>query len=386
MKRLLLIIILSLCSGAGLRVAAQVDLGPVPADLECEIPEPADTATLTGNWFQQLWKANFHINDPRIHYPRFMNFCRNVYNWADETFNRYDTAYVVGTGKNWKFILDSTNEMQRYGYLFDIQSPNNAELVSVRSNLAYDLGLRLSFMAVSVGYTWNINKLMSHNNSPRSTFNFQFTCSRFSAELMYQDIKGGTYIDRFARYNGGRRVHIPLDNTHNESLNINAYYFFNHRKYAQAAAYCYSKYQLRSAGSWLIGARYLRQQLTLDFSNLSAGVLAFKPSGLGLLNRYNFHDVCLQGGYAHNFVLPHNWVLNLTVLPGVGYRRSLIKNKPASSEMVAMNLDGRLSLVYNHRAIFANLQARLNGNFLFNNDYSFLMVSEFFSLKAGVRF
>lgn len=369
MKRLLLIIILTIY--AGVRVAAQ---------------EPADTAALTGNWAQQLWQANFNINDPRIHYPRFMDFCRRVYNWCDETFNRYDTAYVVGTGKNWKFLIDSNNEMQRYGYLFDIQSDNRTELVSVRSNLAYDLGLRLSFMAVSVGYTWNINELTSHNNSPRSTFNFQFTCSRFSAELMYQDIKGGTYIDRFAGYNDGHSVHIPLDNTRNESFNFNGYYFFNHRKYSQAAAYCYSKYQKRSAGSWLVGARYIRQRLMLDFSDLPADILAFRPQGLGLVNRYNFHDICLQGGYAYNFVFPHNWVLNLTVLPGVGYRRSLVEDKSTPLEMVALNLDGRLSLVYNHRALFANFQARINGNFLFNNDYSFLMASEFFSLKAGVRF
>lgn len=276
--------------------------------------------------------------------------------------------------------------MQRYGYLFDIQSRDKAELVSIRSNLAYDLGLRLSFMAVSVGYTWKINKLLGRNDSPRSTFNFQFTCARFSAEINRQEVKGNTYIDRFAQYNDGHRVHIPLNHTSNSQFMISAYYFFNHKRYSQAATYSYSKYQKKSAGSWLVGARYIRQKITLDFSDLPASILSYKPKTLPLLNRFNFHDIGVQGGYAYNFVFPHNWVLNVTALPGIGLRRSLIYGKLSPSEMVAVNLDGRLSLVYNHRAIFVNLQGRIMGHFLFNSDYSFLMASEFFALKAGVRF
>ena len=39
--------------------------------------ESADTlAPLQGNWVQQLASVNFRINDPRIRYPRFANFCR----------------------------------------------------------------------------------------------------------------------------------------------------------------------------------------------------------------------------------------------------------------------------------------------------------------------
>lgn len=348
--------------------------------------ELADTtATLPGNWAQQLYHARFNINDPRIHYPRFLNFCRKVYNWGDKTFNSYDTTYVVSTGKNWKFIIDSTNDMQRYGYLFDIQSHNQRDLVSIRSNLAYDLGFRLSFMAVSVGYTWKINELMDHSHTPRSTFNFSFTCARFSAEIMQQDTKGNTYIDRFAQYNEGKRVHLILDNTRNRSLNLNAYYFFNHRKFSHAAAYCYSKYQKRSAGTWLLGARYIQQYLTIDLTNLPAEVLAYKPESLGLLNKYNFHDICLQGGYAYNLTLPHNWLLNFTLLPGLGYRRSLI-SRQTPAEMVATNVDARFAAVYNHRAFFATMQARFIGNFIFNTDYTFLNGSEFFSLKLGIRF
>lgn len=349
--------------------------------------EPDDTASLHGNWVQQLWQTGFHINDPRIRYPRFANFCRKVYNWGNDVFNTYDTAYVRATGKNWKVILDATGSMQSYDYLFALPGQKLRQgQVSVRSNIGYDLGVRVNFMAVSLGYTWNMNKLTGHNNSPRSSFNFSFTCARFSAELLSQKIHGNTIVDRFGKYNGGNDVRIPLNNTRRRTFMINGFYFLNHRRYSQAAAYCFSKYQLRSAGSWLVGARYARQRVQLDFTGLPADVLAFKPATLPLLNIYDFHDITAQGGYAYNAVMPHNWLFNITMLPGVGYRRSILPGKRPRSEMIATSVDGRISLTYNHRALFINLSARASGSFLFNSGYSFFMASEQATFIIGARF
>ncbi len=389
MKLRFTLILFLLVAAIGTARADIVDLGIEPAGLT-EEKAPADTMPLKGNWFQQLWKTGFHINDPRIRYPKFPDFCRRVYNWGNDVFNTYDTDYVVATGKNWKVILDATGSMQSYGYLFDVSTGEKGlDRVLMRSNIGYDVGVRLNFMAVSVGYTWNMNELTGHNAAPRSTFNFSFTCARFSAELLSQRVEGNTFIERFGRYKDGKPVHIPLDNTRRRTFMINAFYFLNHRKYSQAAAYCFSKYQKKSAGSWLVGARYAQQHLQLDFTDLDADILAFKPADLPLLNRFNFHDMTLQGGYAYNAVMPHNWLFNITLLPGIGYRRSLLKSemkKTPLQEMVATGVDGRISLVYNHRALFLNVTAKANASFLFNAGYSFFMSSEQASFVIGARF
>ncbi len=326
------------------------------ATLKADTKSQADTVALTGNWVNQLWQTGFHINDPRISYPRFPKFCLKVYNWGDRVFNHYDPAYVRSTGKNWKLTLDATGSMQSYGYLFDLPGQKTGEgKIRVRSNIGYDAGVHLSFMAVSIGYTWNMNKLTGHNDSPRSTFNFSFTCARFSAELLSQKTQGNTVIEKFGHYNEGKRVNIPLDNTRRNTFLINAFYFLNHSRYSQAAAYCFSKYQLRSAGSWLVG--------------------------------FNFHNFTAQAGYAYNAVMPHNWLFNITLLPGAGYRRSLIKaDKRPLQEMLSAGLDGRMSVVYNHRALFLNLTVKANASFLFNSDYSFFMSSEQATFIFGVRF
>lgn len=389
MTRRLAIILFLLVAAIGTARADAIDLD-VDLDEHTEAKNQADTMPLEGNWVQQLWKTGFHINDPRIRYPKFPDFCRRIYNWGNDVFNTYDTSYVVSTGKNWKLILDATGSMQSYGYLFDVTTGKRGlDRVLMRSNIGYDVGVRLNFMAVSIGYTWNMNELTGHNNAPRSTFNFSFTCARFSAELLSQQVQGNTFIERFGRYNDGKAVHIPLDNTRRRTFMINAFYFLNHRKYSQAAAYCYSKYQKKSAGSWLIGARYAQQRLQLDFTDLDADILAYKPASLPLLNRFNFHDITMQGGYAYNAVMPHNWLFNITFLPGIGYRRSLLKSeirKTPLQEMVSTGIDGRISLVYNHRALFLNLTVKANANFLFNADYSFFMSSEQASFVIGCRF
>lgn len=364
---------------------AQVDLELDPAAPQ---PQSADSlAPLSGNWVQQLWQTGFHINDPRIRYPRFANFCRKVYNWGNDTFNTFDSAYVTGTGKNWKLTLNSSTWAQGYGYLFDFfEDQGWADRVILRSNLNYDMGVHLSFMAVSIGYTWNINKLTGHNDQPRSTFNFAFNCARFSAELQMQDLEGNTYIERFGRYNDGHKVHVPIDDVHTKQLSVRAYYYFNHRKYAQAAVYAFSKYQKRSAGTWMLGAGYGRQRTVIDFGSLPADMLEAAPENLPLRSVFNFHDFEILGGYGFNAVMPHNWVFNITLLPSVGYRRSLNAGKRKFSEMVSTNVYGRAGLVYNHRAFFTNLAFQSRIGFVFDSRYSFVNLHHNLELTFGVRF
>lgn len=361
----------------------RVDAAPHVPDAEPTDSLPA----LTGNWVQQVIQSGFHINDPRIRYPKFPKFCLNVYNWGNRTFNTYDTTYVVGTGKNWKLNAIATAWMQNYGYVFDMTNGKGWDnRILMRSNMNYDVGAYLTFMAVSVGYTWNINKLAHVHHAPRSTFDFAFSCALFTAELRTQNTTGNTCIERFGLYNEGRRVNIPLDDVHNELLSVSAYYFFNHAKFSQAAVYKFSKYQKRSAGSWIVGANYTQQKLSLDFSALPLAVLQFKPESLPMQSVFNFRDFDLLGGYSYNAVMPHHWVFNITLLPGIGYKRSLLPGERKFSEMISVNINARAGLTYNHRALFASLQAKGSGGFIFNSGYSFFNSTEQFSFIVGARF
>lgn len=349
---------------------------------------PVDTLTpLTGNWVQQLWQTGFHINDSRINYPKFAKFCVKVYNWGDATFNRFDSDYVTGTGKNWKITLNAAAGIQGYGYLFDfMKDEGRANRVIVRSNFNYDMGVYLSFMAVSIGYTFNMNKLLNYNDHPRSSFNFAFNCARFSAELQMQTTEGNTYIERFGQYNDGRRIHVQFNDISTKLLSVRAYYYFNHRKYANAAVYAFSKYQKKSAGTWMLGGGYSHQQMTLDFSELPNDMLRVIPKNLPLLSQFDFHDFEILGGYGYNAVMPHNWVFNITLLPAIGYRRMDNAGERNLSEMFSLNGYGRMGLVYNHRAFFANFTVQSRLGFVFDSEYSFVNTQNSFAVTVGARF
>lgn len=350
----------------------------------CGAEESADTlAPLPGNWFEQFVAADYQINDPRIKYPRFLNFCRKVYNWGNKTFNTYDPEYVTGTGKNWKASLKSYNWMQSYVYNFNLA---DRERVWLRSGISTDLGVSVNFMAVSLGYTFNVNKWFDKEHDKRNTFNFSFTTALFTAELTSTENNTHGRVVQLGKDETSqlaRKVKLTVPVNHS-SLNFNAYYFFNHRHYSYAAAYCFSKYQKKSAGTWMLGFDYNRQKINMDFTSLPQDALAALPD-LPVNAFYRYRAYNILGGYAHNFVVKDKWLFNITALPAVGYR-SLPHKTSDHLEMVSLAALMKGAITFNHRALFASVQLYFNGNFLFTTKYGFMNSTESLTAFVGFRF
>lgn len=335
------------------------------------------------SWWEQLWVSGFHIHDPRIKYPSFPKFLLNVYDWADKTFNSYDTDYVIGTGCNWKTTLTSYNWMESYMMLFSMHS---RDMLHIRSSFYSDLGLHLSFMAVTLGYYANFNRWVGDKDLDRKTFNLNFTCSRFSASLDFRSTKGNTLITHFGAYNPGHSYAIHFDDIEHKSSQGQLYYFFNYRKYSQAAAYSYSKYQLKSAGTPILGFAFNHQNLKMDFSSLPEQMKLYLPS---LENQYKFRftDYGILAGYGYNYVIrPRKWLFNITAIPSVGYRHSYSDSSEGRKDMLSANIRARLALVYNYRALFATLTGKLDANLYFNSRYTFFNSVESLSFIVGARF
>lgn len=333
-------------------------------------------------WIKQLIDNGFRIHDERVCYPRFPRFCLNVYNWGDRTFNSYDTAYVVGTGKNWKLQGKGYNWMETSTITIPKQSS-----VNMHSDLYSDAGFSLNFMAVSIGYMWNINKLFTDPTN-RRTFNFDFTCSRFS--LNYQSVSstGGMIITQFGDYNNGHRLHYKFDDCSTDSKTLDVYWFFNHYRYSQAAAYSYSKYQLRNAGTPLVGFNFTEQHIKMNFNGMPAIMLEHSPLES---NEYqsDYRSYCAMGGYSYNWVLkPRRWLINATGMVAVGYRQLISSGDERDSKSrVANNFKINVAAVYNHKALFAAFTARGMGYVNYNmGDLSHLNTIISFTAAVGMRF
>lgn len=335
-------------------------------------------------WYEQVVKSGFHIHDPRINYPRFPRFLLNVYDWGDRTFNSYDTDYVVGTGKNWKARLENYNWMESYMLIF---APHTRDMLHIRSEIYSDLGAYLSFMAVSIGYTAKVNNWIKGSTpTSRTNFNFDFTCSRFSARIGWQSTEGNTRITHFGDYDAGKSFSYDFNDIKHKSKAGEIYYFFNHRRYSQAAAYSFSKYQLKSAGTPILGFAFTHQRITMDFSTLPEDMKVYLPT-LDNDYKFRFTDYALVAGYAYNWAIrPRKWLFNITAIPSLGYRHSYSDSSEGNKSMMASNLRMRFSLVYNHKALFASLMGKFDGNLYFNSKYVFFNSTESLSLIVGARF
>ena len=58
----------------------------------------------------------------------------------------------------------------------------------------------------------------------------------------------------------------------------------------------YSKYQLRSAGSWVLGVSLIRTDIDIDFSSLPPDMLDALPPNAPRHYSLNYNDYCLLGG------------------------------------------------------------------------------------------
>ncbi len=351
----------------------------IKAELEKEIAADSTKRSST-LWMKQLIANGFLIRDTAIYYPKFPRFLLKVYYWGDKTFNSYDPEYVVGTGKNWKLQGKSYSWFETSSMFF----PKNS-MLDMHSDLFADAGGHLSFMAVSIGYMWNLDEFFKKHTS-RHTFNFDFTCSRFSINIQSTKSDGGMILTKLGDYKDGGHFRYKFDDVGISTFYIDAYYFFNNKKYSHAAAYSYSKYQLKSAGTAIVGFNFTEQNIDMNFSSLPEEMLEYLPLETPY---YTFHhkDYAVLGGYGYNWVLkPRRWLLNVTGMGAVGYKRSYEDSTDGKRSLIANNYKLSAALVYNHRALFAGLVARFNGFLYYNSSFTHFNTVNTFSAIVGMRF
>lgn len=224
--------------------------------------EPTDSIE-SRDWWNLLKKGQLNLADTTVIYPRFLGFCVNVYNWADKTFNSYDTDYVTGTGRRWKARVVSDNWVDSYYLNIEKKMP-----VRMMSDLYCNAGAYIQYMAVSVGYSLDMSNIIGNKPSNHKKLEFGFNCARFNAEFHYWENTGGTFIRTFGKFNNGRLIKKTFPGAAQKTIGINAYYFFNNRKFAMGAAYNFSKFQKRSAGSAIIGFNYNNLDITMDLNQI----------------------------------------------------------------------------------------------------------------------
>lgn len=311
---------------------------------------------------------------------KFPKFCIDTYRWGDHTFNSYDSIYVVGTGKRWNVKLKTDNWTDHYN--LSIPDMKN---ITMTSNLYSNIGVTLTYMAVSASYAFDVSRLFEGHSQERHKWDFNFCCGLIAIDAFYSSNEGSTNITRFPNYNGYKRINYRFDGIDAKTYGLDLYYFFNNKKYAQAAAYNYSKIQRKSSGSFIGGVTISHQNIKFDFNGLPAEMQSQLPD-TSRVYHFNYMSYCAIIGYGYNWVFKPRWLLNVTLMPCLGFRHSKLNDIESDTYDFTATGKAKIGLIHNHNRIFVSFVGNFDTSWYISRRYSFFNSVFDMNLSLGYRF
>ena len=292
------------------------------------------------------YPSSWHI-DSIAQKGRFSRFCVNAYKLADRFFNGTDTAYVQPTGYKMNVKLRSSISSDLNEFYID-----GNDNIKFCSTPTATIGFDVAYMAVALGYDININRLFGGVDRTKSRLNFDFTSARFSGRL-YRTRNG--YGMKLTSIGGKHDVGYFFKDVQTSVWGIDAFYYFNSRRYSNAAASNFGKIQLKSQGSFIAGLAYQYSKMVFDFSALPDDLKSDLPESWR--NRRYLADGCtfgLAGGYGFNWVPKRKFNVGAIaiIIPGLNYGYLNSANKSYSFRI---NYRATLSASYNHKRWFVGI-------------------------------
>lgn len=272
-------------------------------------------------------------------------------------FNAIDTSYISPNLYNLAFMLEHSTWYEHYR--LGNNNRTHPKRLSFSPTLGTKLGVYFGWRWIFLGYTFDIEDLFGDNKDKpkKKEMSLNIYSSKFGVDLYYR--KTGSDF-KLRSYEGFDLNDPSLKNIHFDGLQssirgLNAYWIFNHKKFSYPAAYSQSTNQRRSAGSFMAGFSYSQHRISFDYAKLPSAIQdRLSPSMQ--FSHIKYSDYSLGFGYGYNWVFAKNWVSNLSLLPGIGYKKSKIDDNDFKTESwikdINFDLITRVGVVYNNAKYF----------------------------------
>lgn len=358
----------------GLNIEVDASLQLPPAD-SVSAPEPVDL-----DWLDLLKTRRLDINDSTVRYPRFIEFCRKVYFWAERNFNTYDPEYVSGTGKHGKIRLVSDS----WADIYSFQTHEGHPLIMASSPYS-NIGIQANYSIFGLSFSIEPKTLITGEKATHKKAGFSFSCARLYAEGYYWENSGGTVIRKYGGEKGAQLRHVPFSGLKSKTFGVLAFYLFNYKKFSLPAAYNLSNYQLKSAGSWIAGLTASFIDCRFDFTKLPAETLETTKIPYAAY-RLDYNSINLTGGYSFNWVINKHFLFNTTTLPALGIAISFDDASGGRRAHFSTNVRQMFSLTYTNRQFFVTGNGTFHGNFYFGRHVYFMDGLGNLQISTGIRF
>lgn len=268
-----------------------------------------------------------------------------------------DTNYVTRPQTKWTLIgrfnvsgSKIKTKGQEYGQSFETElSADKKATVSVG----------VSYLGLSLNLSVNPAKMLGKYRDYE--IGFRSYGKRFGFDISYQDASN---FEGWREVGGVRKnITTSEDMFRLRTLNVNAYYAFNQRRFSYPAAFAHSYIQRRSAGSFLLAASGHGQH-----GEVSAGNTEDGADGKNI--DFKMTNIALGAGYGYNYVPARSWLLHISLLPTfIIYSKStfsvddtdislhrhfpeaIITARSAFVKQIGSNKFAGLSVVYNYTGV-----------------------------------
>lgn len=281
-------------------------------------------------------------------FMKVWDFALDSYYFIYNLFNECDSAYVAPGMYHMSLNPTYSHCYEHY----NISSSDGEQRISIAPDNRNKLGLYIGWSWISVGYSFDLQK-----KRPQTDFNVSLYSARAGLDLFYRKSSEGFKISGLNGFHEDdgtplREYDINFNGLTIKQLGLNVYYIFN-KKFSLPAAYSLSAQQIRSAGSFILGAGYNHQEFLFDRSTLDTRIQErLKPE---LLGDIKYHDLNINFGYSYNWVFAKNFLANISLTPSVGYKNPSLKMPDSKELLSSINFDfiTRASLTYNDGKYFA---------------------------------
>ena len=271
--------------------------------------------------------------------------------------NAIDTNYISPNLYNLAFMLEHSTWYEHYQ--LGTNQNNQIQKLNFSPNLGTKMGIYFGWRWIFLGYTFDVEDLFGENkNKPKKKeMSLNIYSSKFGMDLYYRKTGSDFKLRSQKGFKLDEQIkNIQFDGLQSNIIGLNAYWIFNHKKFSYPAAYSQSTNQRKSAGSFMAGFSYSRHKIFFDHNKLPDPMKENLNPQLQF-NKIKYSDYSLGFGYGYNWVFAKNWVSNLSLLPGIGFKKSKIDDNDFKDEHwikdINFNLITRAGVVYNNSKYFA---------------------------------
>ncbi len=140
------------------------------------------------------------------------------------------------------------------------------------------------------------------------------------------------------------------------------YYFFNGKRFSYPASLFLRERQRKSAGSPLIGASFVYNQIDADSSLLPGPLQSQYPEKSDLL-RYRSYSYAINGGYIYTLILKKYFFITASLQPGIALKNTSNNTKEGQWANEPLKIDwqgdGQVTVGYNNERYYGGLSYNL---------------------------